>query len=71
MSNNDTECELAAWELLAETRRELDSLKSVVVELGRDREKIQQAIRGVVISANPINWQDCLMHLEMFLPENQ
>jgi hypothetical protein len=36
MSNNDTECELAAWELLAETRRELDTLKSAVVELERE-----------------------------------
>ena len=36
MSDNDTECELAAWELLAETRRELDTLKSAVVELERE-----------------------------------
>ena len=36
MSDNDTECELAAWELLAETRRELYALDSAVVELESD-----------------------------------
>jgi len=44
MSNNDTECELAAWELLAETRRELDALKSAVVEL--ERELIEMGIES-------------------------